>query len=207
MLITVFTLGYQGKTTDFEKYSPCHRTTVALSSIREMGYFHQSHRKGHQAYGHQAVVVMLSCNGIVLHYVTVMYDKSKVKVKIVQEIASELSVPPVVFFFLCEAGIDKKSSTFYPIRLRNTGGRFALIVKGGAFYLFDISGRYTPPNFSSRYVMGYDCTCRYNRIITYCNIAYYDCTGTYSNMVSNNRLSILLKTDGDLLVDPTFFSD
>ncbi len=28
ILISVFSLGYYGKTIDFEKYSPCHRTTV-----------------------------------------------------------------------------------------------------------------------------------------------------------------------------------
>ena len=29
ILISVFSVGYHGKTIDFEKYSPCHRTTVA----------------------------------------------------------------------------------------------------------------------------------------------------------------------------------
>ena len=29
ILISVFSLGYHGKTIDFEKYSTCHRTTVA----------------------------------------------------------------------------------------------------------------------------------------------------------------------------------
>ena len=147
---------YHGKTIDFEKYSPCHRTTVAhflnkgkwddakLENILkstviqfiykeaqrsgkpvscivddtissktkpssralhpiEDAYFHQSHLKGKQDYGHQAVAVMLSCNGIVLNYAIVMYDKSKSKVKIVQEIASELPVRPVVSYFLCDS--------------------------------------------------------------------------------------------------------
>ena len=49
----------------------------------DIPYFHQSHLKGKQDYGHQAVVVMLSCNGIVLNYALVMYDKSMSKVKIV----------------------------------------------------------------------------------------------------------------------------
>ena len=61
----------------------------ALHPIED-AYFHQSHLKGKQDYGHQAVAVMLSCNGIVLNYAIVMYDKSKSKVKIVQEIAEEL---------------------------------------------------------------------------------------------------------------------
>lgn len=156
ILISVFSLGYHGKTIDFEKYSPCHRTSVthflnkgkwddtrledilkctviqviyqeALRSGKpvfcivddtissktkpssralhpiEDAYFHQSHLKGKQDYGHQAVAVMLSCNGIVLNYALVMYDKSMSKVKIVQEIAKELPIPPVVSYFLCDS--------------------------------------------------------------------------------------------------------
>lgn len=156
ILISVFSIGYHGKTIDFEKYSPCHRTTVAhflnkgkqdddtlenivkttvvqfiykeaqqsgkpvfcivddtISSKTkpssralhpiEDAYFHQSHLKGKQDYGQQAVAVMLSCNNIVLNYAIVMYDKSKSKVKIVQEIAGELPVPPVISYFLCDS--------------------------------------------------------------------------------------------------------
>jgi hypothetical protein len=29
IVIAVFTIGYKGKTVNFAKYSPCHRTTVA----------------------------------------------------------------------------------------------------------------------------------------------------------------------------------
>ena len=47
----------------------------ALHPIED-AYFHQSHLKGKQDYGHQAVAVMLSCNGIVLNYTFVMYNKS-----------------------------------------------------------------------------------------------------------------------------------
>ncbi len=156
ILISAFSLGYHGKTIDFEKYSPCHRTTVAhflnkgkwdggtLENIlkstvvqfiyeesRRSGkpvfcivddtissktkpsswalhpikdaYFHQSHLKGRQDYGHQAVTVMLSCNNIVLNYAIVMYDKSKSKVRTVQEIAGELPMPPVASYFLCDS--------------------------------------------------------------------------------------------------------
>lgn len=66
-------------------------------------YFHLSHLKGKQDYGHQAVDVMLFCNGIVLNYAIVMHDKSKSKVKIVQEIVGELSIPPVISYFLCDS--------------------------------------------------------------------------------------------------------
>lgn len=156
ILISVFSSGYHGKTIDFAKYSPCHRTTVAhflnkgkwddskledilktsviqviyrqaqlsgkpvfcivddtISSKTkpssralhpiEDAYFHQSHLKGKQDYGHQAVAVMLSCNGLVLNYAIVMYDKTQSKVKIVQDIASKLPVPPVISYFLCDS--------------------------------------------------------------------------------------------------------
>ena len=156
ILISVFSLGYHGKTIDFGKYSACHRTTVAhflnkgkwdharledilkntviqviykeaqrsgkpvfcivddtISSKTkpssralhpiEDAYFHQSHLKGKQDYGHQAVAVMLSCNGIILNYAIVMYDKTMSKVKIVQEIADELPIPPVISYFLCDS--------------------------------------------------------------------------------------------------------
>ena len=50
----------------------------------------------------QAVAVMLSCNGIVLNYAFVMYNKSLSKIDIVQNIAKELPVPPVMSYFLCD---------------------------------------------------------------------------------------------------------
>ena len=68
----------------------------------EAAYFHQSHLKGKQDYGHQAVAVMLSCNGIVLNYSFVLYNKSISKIDIVQSIAKELPLPPVMSYFLCD---------------------------------------------------------------------------------------------------------
>ena len=50
----------------------------------EDAYFHMSHLKGNTDYGHQAVGVMLSCNGVVLNYDNVMYDKTKSKIEIVK---------------------------------------------------------------------------------------------------------------------------
>ena len=61
-------------------------SSQALHPIED-AYFHQSHLKGKQDYGHQAVAVMLSCNGIVLNYAFVMYNKSISKIDIVQKIA------------------------------------------------------------------------------------------------------------------------
>ena len=68
----------------------------------EDAYFHQFHLKEKQDYGHQAVAVMLSCNGIVLNYTLVMYNKSIPKINIVQNLAKELPVPPVMSYFLCD---------------------------------------------------------------------------------------------------------
>ncbi len=72
----------------------------ALHPIED-AYFHQSYLTGRQDYGHQAVSVMLSCNGIVLNYAIVIYDKTKSK--IVQDPAEELPVPPIISYFLCES--------------------------------------------------------------------------------------------------------
>lgn len=85
----------------------------ALHPIED-AYFHQSHLKGKQDYGHQAVAVMLSCNGIVLNYAFVLYNRSISKINIVQNIARELPVPPVMSYFLCDCWYvsEKIISTF-----------------------------------------------------------------------------------------------
>ena len=64
----------------------------------EDAYFHQSHLKGKQDYGHRATAILLSCNGIILNYAFVMYNKSVSKIDIVPNIAGELLVPPVMSF-------------------------------------------------------------------------------------------------------------
>jgi len=74
----------------------------ALHPIED-AYFHYSHLKGCQDYGHQAVAVMLSCNGTVLNYAVIMYDKSQSKIELVRKIAEELPTAPVVSYFLCDS--------------------------------------------------------------------------------------------------------
>lgn len=76
-------------------------SSKALNPIQD-AYFHQSHLKKKQDYGHQAVSVMLSCNGITLNYAFVMYNKAISKVDIVKNIAEELPEAPVVSYFLCD---------------------------------------------------------------------------------------------------------
>lgn len=77
-------------------------SSQALHPI-EAAYFHQSHLKGRQDCGHQIVSVMLSCNEITLNYAVILYDKTKSKIQIIQDIAAELPIAPVVSYFLCDS--------------------------------------------------------------------------------------------------------
>ena len=156
ILIAIFSIGYRGKTVDFETHSDHHRTTIAhflnkgkwdetvienilkkkvISIIYEKSrctgkpvyiiiddtvssktnpsskakhpiedaYFHFSHLKRKQDYGHQAIAVMLCCNGIVLNYDVIMYDKSVSKIELVSKIACELPFVPVISYLLCDS--------------------------------------------------------------------------------------------------------
>ena len=119
----------------------------ALHPIED-AYFHQSHLKKKQDYGHQAVGVMLSCNGIVLNYAIVMYDKSRSKIQIVCEIADELPSPPTASFFLCDCwyscvkvmdaflrkgfysvGALKTNRVIYPAGVRRQISQFAQFIR------------------------------------------------------------------------------
>lgn len=122
-------------------------SSQALHPI-EAAYFHQSHLKGCQDYGHQVVSVMLSCNGIILNYAVILYDRSKSKIRIVQEIAEELPVAPVISYFLCDSwytsakvmdsfirkgfytiGVLKTNRIIYPCGIRRKVSEFALHLK------------------------------------------------------------------------------
>lgn len=81
----------------------------ALHPIED-AYFHQSHLKRRQDYGHQAVAVMRSCNNIVLNYAIVLYDKSKSKVKTIQKIAGELPCRQWSLISCATAGIHAVAS-------------------------------------------------------------------------------------------------
>ena len=69
----------------------------------EAAYFHFSHLKKRQDYGHQAVAVMLSCNGITLEYSIEMYDKTVSKIGLVKRAASELPDAPKSGYLLCDS--------------------------------------------------------------------------------------------------------
>jgi len=215
ILMSVFTFGYKGKTVNFAKNSPCHRTTIAhffndskwddglLESILkasvikiiyekaaetgepvfcivddtiasktkpsshalhpiEDAYFHQSHLKGKQDYGHQAVSVMLSCGGIVLNYAICMYDKTISKIQIVLDVVAELPKPPVISYFLCDSwyscakimdafvkkgfytiGALKTNRVIYPCGIKQQVGQFALFLRetDPTVHLVTVGGR------------------------------------------------------------------
>lgn len=105
---------------------------------------------------------MLSCNGIVLNYAIVMYDKSKSKIKIVQDIADELPVAPVVSYFLCDSwytcchimdafikkgfytiGAMKPNHILYPSGIKQKANEFALQLRktDAAVSLVTVGGR------------------------------------------------------------------
>ena len=77
-------------------------SSSAVHPIESAG-FHFSHLKGKQDYGHQAIGILMSCNGITLNYGIIMYDKSKSKIELVKEIADELPVAPNVSYLLCDS--------------------------------------------------------------------------------------------------------
>ncbi|MDO4945738.1 MAG: transposase [Ruminococcus sp.] len=69
----------------------------------EGAYFHFSHLKKKQDYGHQAVAVLLSCNGITLEYTIEMYDKTVSKIGLVERIAGELPDASNGGYLLCDS--------------------------------------------------------------------------------------------------------
>ncbi|MBR7083753.1 MAG: transposase [Oscillospiraceae bacterium] len=68
----------------------------------ESAEFHYSHLKGKSDYGHQAIAVLLSCNGITLLYAIKMYNKSVSKIDMMCEIAQKLPTAPTLSYLLCD---------------------------------------------------------------------------------------------------------
>jgi len=88
--------------TDDTGASKTEPSSKALNPI-ENAYFYHSHLKKKQDYGHQAVAVMLSCNGIMLNYDLIMYTKDESKIDIIKRIIEELPIPPVASYWLCDS--------------------------------------------------------------------------------------------------------
>lgn len=137
----------------------------------EAASFHFSHLKKKQDYGHQAVSVMLSCNGITLNYAIVMYDKSVSKIDIVKQLAQNLPSAPNPSYLLCDSwyvcgklmdvfatkgfytvGALKSNRILYPCGVKMNVCEFArtlshialfhiVTVKGRKYYVYRYEGR------------------------------------------------------------------
>ena len=137
----------------------------------EAASFHFSHLKKKQDYGHQAVSVMLSCNGITLNYAIVMYDKSVSKINIVKQLAQNLPSAPNPSYLLCDSwyvcgklmdafatkgfytvGALKSNRILYPCGVKMNVCEFArtlshialfhiVTVKGRKYYVYRYEGR------------------------------------------------------------------
>ncbi len=126
----------------------------------EDAYFHFSHLKKKQDYGHQAISIMLSCNNITLNYAIIMYDKSVSKIDLVCKIAAQLPIPPVISYLLCDSwyacskvvdsfimrgfytiGALKTNRTIYPSGVKTNIARLAETIGETNFHIVTVKGR------------------------------------------------------------------
>lgn len=89
-----------------EKTKP---SSKALNPI-EKCYFHNSHLKRKTVYGHQLVVALLSCDGLILPYLIKIYDKNNMsKIDIATKIIKSLPTPISKGFILCDSWYSCKA--------------------------------------------------------------------------------------------------
>lgn len=83
-----------------EKTKP---SSKAINPIEKCS-FHNSHLKGKNVYGHQILVSLLSCDGLVLPYSIDIYDKESMsKIKLAQNLIATLPKPEDKGFVLCDS--------------------------------------------------------------------------------------------------------
>ena len=83
-----------------EKTKP---SSKAINPIEKCS-FHNSHLKGKNVYGHQILVSLLSCDGLVLPYSINIYDKESMsKIKLTQKLIATLPKPENKGFVLCDS--------------------------------------------------------------------------------------------------------
>ena len=83
-----------------EKTKP---SSKAINPIKKCS-FHNSHLKGKNVYGHQILVSLLSCDGLVLQYSIDIYDKESMsKIKLTQKLIATLPKPEDKGFVLCDS--------------------------------------------------------------------------------------------------------
>ncbi|ARE87675.1 Transposase DDE domain protein [Clostridium formicaceticum] len=79
-------------------------------NIIEKCSFHNSHLKRKTVYGHQLVVALLSCDGLVLPYAIKIYDKEKMsKIDIAIDFISSLPKPINKGYVLCDSWYSCKA--------------------------------------------------------------------------------------------------
>lgn len=74
-----------------------------LNALQLRKVFSDAYREHLKAIIHQAVGVMLSCNGLSLDDAIVLYDKTRSKIEIIQSIINELPKPPGSAYFLSDS--------------------------------------------------------------------------------------------------------
>ena len=118
-------------------------SSQALHPI-EAAYFHQSPERQTGLWAPDRVRHAF-CNGITLNYAVILYDKTKSKIQIIQDIAAELPIAPIVSYFLCDSwytsakvmdcfakkgfytiGALKTNRILYPCGIRQKASAFAL---------------------------------------------------------------------------------
>ncbi|KGM97574.1 transposase, partial [Clostridium botulinum] len=89
-----------------EKTKP---SSKAINPI-EKCYFHNSHLKRKTVYGHQLVVALLSCDGLVLPYSIKIYDKSNMsKIDIATKLIKSIPKPVNKGYILCDSWYSCKA--------------------------------------------------------------------------------------------------
>ena len=79
-------------------------------NVIEKCSFHNSHLKGKTVYGHQILVSLLSCDGLVLPYSIDIYDKDNMsKIEMTQNLISSLPKPENKGYVLCDSWYSCKA--------------------------------------------------------------------------------------------------
>lgn len=83
-----------------EKTKPSSKSKCPI----EKCWFHNSHLKGKKVYGHQILVSLLSCDGLVLSYSIDIYNKDSMsKIKLTQNLIKTLPKPENKGCVLCDS--------------------------------------------------------------------------------------------------------
>lgn len=89
-----------------EKTKP---SSKAINTIEKCS-FHNSHLKGKSVYGHQILVSLLSCDGLVLPYSIDIYDKESIsKIEITKNLIASLPKPENKGYVLCDSWYSCKA--------------------------------------------------------------------------------------------------